>query len=92
MKPKSIKFPLYHYMMMFSIVIATIGGISQYAMRLQSAEYFSHEQLSSFFGYLSGITNILGFLVAATSEQVQKSLVLKDFLTPSYLSRCFALC
>ncbi len=79
-KPKSIKYALYYYMMICTVLVTTITGTSQYIMRLESASYFTHEELSSFFGYFSGITNCLGLLIATTSEQVLKRFGLQGLL------------
>ena len=80
-KPKNIRIPLYYYMLVFSILITTIYGVTQFTMRLESARYFNNEELSAFLGYFSGITNILGFFVAATSEQALRRLGLKGLLS-----------
>ncbi|WP_158617398.1 cyclic nucleotide-binding domain-containing protein [Legionella sp. km772] len=79
-KPKAIKYALYYYMMLFTVLITTIMGVSQYIMRVESASYFTHEQLSSFFGYFSGITNCIGLLIASTSERVLKRFGLQGLL------------
>ena len=71
-KAEPTKYPLYRYMMIFSILTATIIGVSQYIMRIESSIYFTHEQLSAFFGYFSGVTNILGLLVATTTGRMLK--------------------
>ncbi|MDI1351206.1 MAG: cyclic nucleotide-binding domain-containing protein [bacterium] len=69
-KPKTIKYPLYYYMLVFTVVMATVTGMSQYLMRVESAVYYTQEQLSSFFGYFSGVTNLIGLFVVGTSTQL----------------------
>lgn len=74
------RYPLYYQMMFFTIVVGTIISISQYLMRLEAADYYLHEQLSAFLGYFSGVTNILGILIAFTTQRVLKQFGLETLL------------
>jgi hypothetical protein len=69
---KKVKYPLYRYMMCYAIVVASIVAITQYSMRIEAAQNYTHEQLSSFFGYFSGITNLLGLIISTTTGTVLK--------------------
>lgn len=73
-------YPLYYQMMFFAIVVGTVVSISQYLMRLEAADYYLHEQLSAFLGYFSGVTNILGIIVAFTTQRVLKQFGLETLL------------
>lgn len=71
-KTKPIKLPLFRYMLIFSILVSTICVITQYNLKLSAAKYYTHEQLSSFFGYFLGITSIIGFVFSSTSNWALK--------------------
>lgn len=67
---KPSQYSLYNYMLLFSVIVATIITIGQYVMRIEVASVYQHERLSAFLGYFSGITCMIGFMVAATSQRI----------------------
>lgn len=72
--------PLYYYMLFFSIIVATIGVISQYLMKTEVALSYQHAQLSAFLGCFSGLTCMMGFFLASTSQRMVKHFGLEALL------------
>jgi HEAT repeat protein len=79
-KQNNRTYPIYYYLMAYSILIATILVISQYTMRIESATHYTHEELSSFFGYFSGVCNTLGLLASSASTRILKYFGLQSLL------------
>ena len=81
--------PLYYYMLLFSIIVATIMVISQYLMKTEVSLFYHHGRLSAFLGYFSGLTCIIGFILASTSQRVVKYFGLEALLYATALVSFF---
>ena len=80
MSRKPSQYRLYYHMLFFSIIVATIITVSQYFMRIEVSVFYTNERLSAFFGYFSGLTCIIGFVVAAATQQIIRRLGLEALL------------
>jgi CRP/FNR family cyclic AMP-dependent transcriptional regulator len=77
----AIDSPLYRYTLLFTIFTSTILAMSVYIMQTDAAHHFSHEELSSFLGYFSGVTSLIGVSVSFTSLYVLKRFGLTGLLS-----------